>query len=80
MGFPSWVPVLDVGLPPGVDLPAFAKKFNDTSLAQQVLGETFAPVESYTVVALLYWLLTSIIAAGMGRLERRFLIPGTRGT
>lgn len=50
-----------------------------TMAAQQVLGETFAPVESYTVVALLYWLLTSMIAAGMGRLEQRFLIPGTRG-
>ncbi|MBV9782823.1 MAG: amino acid ABC transporter permease [Acidisphaera sp.] len=51
-----------------------------TMAAQQVLGETFAPVESYAVVALLYWLLTSMIAAGMGRLERRFLIPGTRST
>ncbi|MBV8915116.1 MAG: amino acid ABC transporter permease [Acetobacteraceae bacterium] len=49
-----------------------------TMAAQQVLGETFAPVESYAMVALLYWLFTGLLAAGMGRLERRFLVPGTR--
>ena len=43
--------------------------------AQQVLGETFAPVESYVMVAVLYWVLTASVAAGMMQLERRFAAP-----
>jgi His/Glu/Gln/Arg/opine family amino acid ABC transporter permease subunit len=42
-----------------------------TMATQVVLGETFSPVEAYTLTALLYWALTSAIAAGMSRLERR---------
>jgi His/Glu/Gln/Arg/opine family amino acid ABC transporter permease subunit len=45
--------------------------------AQQVLGETFAPVESYVMVAVLYWVLTAAVAALMMRLERRFAAPAT---
>jgi ABC-type arginine/histidine transport system permease subunit len=36
-----------------------------------VLGQTFAAIEAYGVVALLYWLLTAALAAGMASLERR---------
>jgi His/Glu/Gln/Arg/opine family amino acid ABC transporter permease subunit len=42
--------------------------------AQQVLGETFAPVESYVMAALIYWALTAAVAAAMMRLEHRFAI------
>jgi len=45
--------------------------------AQQVLGETFAPVESYVMVAVLYWVLTAAVAALMMQLERRFAAPAT---
>jgi His/Glu/Gln/Arg/opine family amino acid ABC transporter permease subunit len=45
--------------------------------AQQVLGETFAPVESYVMVAVLYWVLTASVAAVMMQLERRFAAPAT---
>ena len=45
--------------------------------AQQVLGETFAPVESYVMVAVLYWVLTAAVAALMMQLERRFAAPVT---
>ena len=45
--------------------------------AQQVLGETFAPVESYVMVAVLYWVLTAAVAALMMQLERRFAVPAT---
>ena len=44
-----------------------------TMAAQVVLGTTFSPVETYTMVALLYWALTAAVAAGMLRLERRAL-------
>ncbi|HKV43105.1 MAG TPA: amino acid ABC transporter permease [bacterium] len=42
-----------------------------TMATQNVLGTTFAPVEAFSMVALLYWLLTSTVAALMGRLERQ---------
>ena len=45
--------------------------------AQQVLGETFSPVKSYTMVALIYWALTTVVATVMARLERRST-PATR--
>ena len=43
--------------------------------AQQVLGETFAPVESYVMVAALYWALTAMVSALMMQLERRYAAP-----
>jgi polar amino acid transport system permease protein len=42
---------------------------------QVVLGESFSPVETYVMVALLYWGLTATVAAGMMRLEYRFAVP-----
>jgi His/Glu/Gln/Arg/opine family amino acid ABC transporter permease subunit len=48
--------------------------------AQQVLGETFAPVESYVMVAVLYWVLTAAVAALMMQLERGFAAPTTGPT
>jgi polar amino acid transport system permease protein len=42
-----------------------------TMATQVVAGETFSAVEAYTTTALLYWVLTAAIAAGMSRLERR---------
>jgi ABC-type amino acid transport system permease subunit len=36
-----------------------------------VLGESFSPVESYTMVALLYWALTAAIAGLMRQWEGR---------
>jgi polar amino acid transport system permease protein len=41
--------------------------------AQVVLGVSFSPVETYIIVALLYWIVTAAIAAAMLRLERRVL-------
>jgi polar amino acid transport system permease protein len=38
---------------------------------QVVLGVSFSPVETYAMVALLYWALTAAVAAGMLQLERR---------
>jgi ABC-type arginine/histidine transport system permease subunit len=46
--------------------------------AQVVLGVSFSPVETYTVVAVLYWALTAAVAAGMLLLERRYA-PLIRG-
>jgi len=40
-----------------------------TMATQRVLGTTFAPVEAFSVAALLYWALTAGLAALMGRLE-----------
>jgi His/Glu/Gln/Arg/opine family amino acid ABC transporter permease subunit len=41
--------------------------------AQVVLGVSFSPVETYIMVALLYWALTALLAAGMLQLERRLV-------
>jgi His/Glu/Gln/Arg/opine family amino acid ABC transporter permease subunit len=43
--------------------------------AQVVLGISFSPVETYVMVALLYWGLTAVVASGMMRLEHRFTTP-----
>lgn len=40
-----------------------------TYMAQNVIGQTFAPVEVFTAIALLYWGLTALIAAVSRRLE-----------
>jgi His/Glu/Gln/Arg/opine family amino acid ABC transporter permease subunit len=42
-----------------------------TMASMLVLGQTFAALEAYSVVAVLYWGLTVSIALGMGVLERR---------
>jgi His/Glu/Gln/Arg/opine family amino acid ABC transporter permease subunit len=47
-----------------------------TMASAVVLGQTFAAVEAYSVVALLYWGLSLAIVLGMGLLERR--TPGRR--
>ena len=39
--------------------------------AQVVLGESFSPVETYVMVAILYWALTAGVAAMMAYFERR---------
>jgi His/Glu/Gln/Arg/opine family amino acid ABC transporter permease subunit len=39
--------------------------------AQVVLGESFSPVETYVMVALLYWALTACVSALMAHMERR---------
>ena len=39
--------------------------------AQVVLGESFSPVETYIMVALLYWALTAGVAALMAHVETR---------
>jgi polar amino acid transport system permease protein len=38
---------------------------------QVVLGVSFSPVETYVMIAIIYWLLTAAVAAAMMRLERR---------
>lgn len=43
-----------------------------TYIGQFVIGKAFAPVEMFTVIALIYWILTAIFAAGMQTLEKRF--------
>jgi polar amino acid transport system permease protein len=51
----------------------------EMSMAGQiVLGESFSPVETYTMVALLYWALTAFVAWGMMRLENRVVIVPAR--
>ena len=40
-----------------------------TMATQTVLGTTFAPVEAFSMVALIYWALTAAVAALMGVLE-----------
>jgi polar amino acid transport system permease protein len=47
-----------------------------TMASSIVLGQTFAAVEAYSVVALLYWGLALAIALAMGSLER--WTPGRR--
>lgn len=42
-----------------------------TYMAQNVIGRTFAPVEIFTAIALLYWGLTALVAAISRSLERR---------
>ena len=44
-----------------------------TMASSIVLGQSFAAIEAYSVVALLYWLLTIGVALVMGALERRAL-------
>jgi His/Glu/Gln/Arg/opine family amino acid ABC transporter permease subunit len=39
--------------------------------AQMVLGESFSPVETYAMVASLYWALIAAVSAGLMRLEKR---------
>lgn len=46
--------------------------------AQVVLGVSFSPVETYIMVALLYWLVTATVAAVMLRVERRVLARSPR--
>lgn len=46
-----------------------------TMSAQVVLGVSFSPVETYIMVALLYWALTAVLAAGMLHVERRVAGP-----
>lgn len=51
--------------------------------AQVVVGVYFSPIEAYAMVAVLYWLLTSLVAAAMGRLEQRYravVLPASGGT
>jgi len=49
-----------------------------TMAFQNVLGTTFAAPEAFAMVTILYWLLTSAVAAAMARLER--LTPTHRST
>lgn len=39
--------------------------------AKAAISQTYAPLEIYLIVALAYWLLTSLIDSLMRRLERR---------
>jgi hypothetical protein len=36
-----------------------------------VLGESFSPVETYAMVATIYWALIAAVSAGLMRLEKR---------
>lgn len=48
----------------------------ELSLAGQVvLGVAFSPVETYTMVGILYWMLTAAVAFAMMRAERRLTAP-----
>lgn len=42
-----------------------------TYTASSVVGETYAPLEVYAAVSVMYWLMSECIAAGMRWLERR---------
>lgn len=41
-----------------------------TYMAQNIIGRTFAPVEIFTAIALLYWGLTELVATISRSLER----------
>lgn len=41
-----------------------------TYQAQVIIGRTFAPVETFTVIALIYWALNSLVALALTRWER----------
>jgi His/Glu/Gln/Arg/opine family amino acid ABC transporter permease subunit len=45
--------------------------------AQMVLGESFSPIETYAMVATIYWALIAAVAAGLMRLEQRLLRSDT---
>ncbi len=48
-----------------------------TYQAQVIIGRTFAPVEGFTIIALMYWGLNSLVAFAMKRWERhasRYLV------
>lgn len=40
--------------------------------AQQIVGTTFDPVETYAAVAFLYWFVTTLLATGLNWMERRW--------
>jgi polar amino acid transport system permease protein len=47
----------------------------EMSMAGQiVLGESFSPIETYVMVALLYWALTALVAGVMLKLEHRMVL------
>lgn len=49
--------------------------------AQLVVGETFEPVQTYAIVALLYWATTSLLVFGLTRIERKngkWSLPASR--
>ena len=41
-----------------------------TYMSQDVIGRTFAPVEVFTLIALIYWVLNALLAATAGWLEK----------
>jgi polar amino acid transport system permease protein len=43
-----------------------------TYIGQFVIGKAFAPVEMFTVIAIIYWVITALFAAGMQTLEKHF--------
>ena len=43
-----------------------------TYIGQFIIGKAFAPVEMFSVIAVLYWIITALFAAGMQILERHF--------
>ena len=48
-----------------------------TYQAQVIIGRTFAPVEAFTIIGLMYWALNSLVAFGLKRWERyasRYLV------
>lgn len=48
-----------------------------TYQAQVIIGRTFAPVEAFTAIGLMYWALNSLVAYGLKRWERhasRYLV------
>ena len=42
-----------------------------TYMGQFVIGKAFAPVEMFSVIALIYWLITALFGAGMQIMEKR---------
>jgi len=42
-----------------------------TYMGQFVIGKAFAPVEMFSVIALVYWLITALFGAGMQIMEKR---------
>jgi His/Glu/Gln/Arg/opine family amino acid ABC transporter permease subunit len=51
----------------------------EMSMAGQiVLGESFSPVETYIMIAVLYWVLTAAVATGMRALEHSVVLTPAR--
>ena len=68
---PLWVADLRGGAPQQVTIIGIVANAHGQNYGLMGSPQTFAPVEVFTTIALIYWGLTALIAAGSRFLERR---------